>query len=94
MTPSTIKYHINLPVDTTKYSRASAQAAVQTALAIYNIASIDTFLPTLGAAGWRVSVVFNPPFPASASPVVYDVEQEVQSLAWPLEGPITAWIHP
>lgn len=90
----TIKYHINLPVDTSEYKLPAAQNLVKQALTGFNILSIDTWVATLGAAGYRVSVIFNPPTPANAEALVVPVYKALVAAGWTLDGPVTAWIHP
>ena len=90
----TIKYHINLPVDTDEYKLPAAQNLVKSALTGFNILSIDTWVATLGAAGYRVSVIFNPPLPVNQNALVEPVEKTVVAAGWILDGPVTAWIHP
>jgi len=95
MSNPTIKYHINLPVDPSKYSDKDATLLVNDALTkLFSIASTTAWVATLGAQGVRVSVIFNMPFPKNAEIIVELVNHQLSLDAWTLEGRVTAWEHP
>lgn len=95
-TSSTIKYHINVPVETSEFHVYDVVSMINEALPApaYSKASVNAWISTKGAEGYRVSVVFNPPFPKNAEALVEAVSAQVAHLGWTLNGPVTAWIHP
>lgn len=93
-----IKYHVNLPVDTNLHPLTAAIKAVTDALTSqftkYNIVSINGWVSTLGEKGWRISIVFNPPFPSNAAALTTPISNELYILKWETFAAVSAWIHP
>jgi len=91
---TSIKYHINIPIDVNSVPIKTLIQTVYAALADANVISVSAWVATLGHSGWRISVVFGTPFPSSAEWIKQRMIDETYKLAWELFGDITVWLHP